>query len=65
MSKDAIVLSTEKGKILETNQSGLDLFGIESFGELKNYNTTDFWFDHEDRKQLISNLNQKGFCNRF
>ncbi len=65
MSKDAIILSTEKGEILEANQSVLDLFGVESFGELKNYNAADFWIDPEDRKQFISNLKQKGFETDF
>jgi PAS domain S-box-containing protein len=65
LSKDAIVISTENGELLETNQVALDLFGAESFGEVKNYNAVDFWFDPEDRQQLVSNIKQKGFVPDF
>ena len=57
-SQDAILLTTVTGKILEINQAGLDMFGLDSVAELDRHPMQDFYQNPDDRRKLINMLRE-------
>ena len=57
-SKDAIYISTVEGEFIDINPAGLELFGyeVEDIDYLK---VKDLYVDIDDRKTLISTLEEK------
>jgi len=63
-SKDAIYTTTREGKILEVNQSMLNLFGY-SREEMIGLHTRDTYVDPEDRLKFRKEIEQQGFVKDF
>lgn len=61
-SKDAIVLSTFDGAVIEINPAALSMFGLKSKDDIKNVRTLDLYFNPDERTKIINILNEKGFC---
>ncbi len=56
-SKDAVVISTAAGKIVDINQTGLDLFGLESLEAARSFDLTqDLYANPADREGLKKRL---------
>lgn len=60
-----ITLSTTQGKILESNQAILDMFGIASKEEFINTPATEVYVDKNDRLQMIEMFKKDGIVKNF
>lgn len=60
-----ITLSTTQGKILESNQAILDMFGIASKEEFINTPASDVYVDKNDRLQMIEMFKKDGIIKNF
>lgn len=60
-----ITLSTTQGKILESNQAILDMFGIASKEEFINTPASDVYVDKNDRLQMIEMFKKDGIVKNF
>lgn len=55
-SQDAILLTTVTGEILEINQAGLVMFGLDSIADVNLHPIQDFYLNPDDRRKLIDML---------
>lgn len=61
-SKDAVIVTSPEGQVLDVNPAGLDLFGYSSKDEIIKISVTkDLYVNAADRRKLIRALNTKGF----
>ena len=63
-SKDAIVITTSSGKLIDVNQSALDLFGYTR-EEMMGLNFRDLYVDRVNGKRFQQEIEQKGFVKDF
>ncbi|MBU2550168.1 MAG: PAS domain S-box protein [Proteobacteria bacterium] len=65
LSKDAIVVSTPKGEILEVNRAALDLFGFSRSDSISAQNTGNYWIDPEQHRLFLKNLTETGHYTNY
>ncbi len=63
-SIDAVYISNEKGKLLDINKAGEELFGY-SRKELMNMNVTNLYVNKEDRERFKKEIEKKGYVKNF
>ncbi|MEW6376940.1 MAG: PAS domain S-box protein [Thermodesulfobacteriota bacterium] len=63
-SRDAIYITTREGKVIDFNQSFLDLFGY-SKEEMRGLNAQDTYVHSEDRSRFQQEIEQNGFVRDF
>ena len=61
LSREAIIITTLEGVILEVNKAALNLFGYQSKDELTNQNSIDIWLIPRERDDFIKNITEHGF----
>lgn len=64
-SRDAIILSTLQGDILDINSAGLKIFGYTDKSEFLKKKASDFYYNPEDREKFLNELLKKGFVENF
>ena len=65
-SKDVVFISTPEGRLLDINQSGVELFGYSSKEEMLSIDiAADTYFNPEDRTNYLKILFEKGFVKDY
>jgi|WetSurMetagenome_2_1015567.scaffolds.fasta_scaffold00192_21 two-component system, cell cycle sensor histidine kinase and response regulator CckA len=65
-SKDAVCITTPKGRYLDINPAGVELFGYESKEEMLGLNiNTDIFADPEARKLFTKKLGEDGYVKDY
>jgi len=64
-SVDAIILSTPEGDIIDINDSGIKMFGLESKEEAIKLKTQQIYQDKSHRLKVLKELEQKGYVKDF
>lgn len=65
VSRDAIIVSTLDGNILDINPAGIRMFGFEDKSKIKDKNAREFYYNPEDREKLIRKILEKGYVENF
>jgi len=63
-SRDPVFISSREGKVVDVNQSFLELFGYTR-EEIMNLNTNDAYVDLDERFRFQKEIEQKGFVREF
>ena len=63
-SLDAVYISNEKGKLLDINKAGEELFGY-SKKELMRINVTNLYVNKEDRERFKREIEKRGYVKNF
>ncbi|WP_455277877.1 response regulator [[Eubacterium] cellulosolvens] len=63
-SRDAISMSTQAGKLIDINQSFLDLFGYTE-KEMANLEAEELYVHQEDRRRFRQEIETKGYAKDF
>lgn len=61
ISPVGISLSTVEGKILESNQAIIDMFGMDSREDFMNNNAADYYVNKNDRARMLEQFKEDGF----
>ncbi len=65
-ARDAVFVTTPRGKFLEINPAGVEIFGYESKQELLNtFIPRDIYVNPDDRNFFKKELHEKGFIQNF
>lgn len=64
-SKDMVYITSVKGKVIDVNQAGVDLFGYESKEEMMQVYVRDTFFNPEDRKRFRNEIRKEWFVKDF
>ena len=62
---DAVVLTSEEGKILAVNRSARKLFGIKTKRDLLDSSILDFFYHPSDRQPFLREIQRKGFVRDY
>ena len=63
-SIDAVYISNERGKLLDINKAGEELFGY-SRKELMNMDVTNLYVNREDRERFKKEIEKRGYVKNF
>ena len=64
-SKDMVALATPKGKVIDVNQAGVELFGFESKDAFLRADTRTLYVDPAEREELMRRLEEDGFVRGY
>ena len=64
-SKDMVALATPKGKLVDVNQAGVELFGFNTKNELMQADTRSFYLEPAERQELLRRLEADGFVRGY
>ncbi|MEE9566254.1 MAG: response regulator, partial [Desulfobacteria bacterium] len=63
-SRDAVVVSTREGKLVDVNQAWLNVYGLTR-EEITDFNARQLWANPDDRSRWVQEMEQKGFVRDF
>lgn len=64
-SKDAIVLSTVEGDVIDINEAGLKMFGLNRKEDALRVKTPEVYQNPKEREKFLKELFQKGYVENF
>jgi len=64
-SQTGFYISTPDGKLLDCNDSFVKMFGYDSKEDVLSYNTTNFYFDINERNRFLEEIHEKNHVQNF